>query len=349
MRSALTLALAISLTAQDARFHVQSRVVLVPVTITDKKGRPIDGLEASDFLLLDNGRPQRVLVDQFGTGVAPIALVIAVQSSGISAPALAKVQKIGSMIQPLITGERGCAALVGFAETVEWLQDCTNNQSVLADAFQRLRPTGEKSARMLDAVHEAIERLNKRPNVRRVMLLISESRDRGSETDIQTAAVAAQAAGVTIYAATYSAFKTAFTVKPSETQPRRSPDGPPLPSREPESPPGRERVPIAPPAQRVDILGGIGELARLRQTNTTQVLASKTGGTILKFTRQKGLEDAIEKLGAELHTQYVLSFAPEPPTPGHHTLAVRVDRRGDFRIRARPGYWAQATVDEIAH
>ena len=43
--------------------------------------------------------------------VAPIALVVAVQSSGISAAALAKVQKIGAMIQPLITGDRGRASL----------------------------------------------------------------------------------------------------------------------------------------------------------------------------------------------------------------------------------------------
>jgi hypothetical protein len=33
--------------------------------------------------------------------------VIAIQSSGISQPVLAKVRKVGGMIQPLVTGERG--------------------------------------------------------------------------------------------------------------------------------------------------------------------------------------------------------------------------------------------------
>jgi VWFA-related protein len=339
MRRIAIPALAVSLFAQDPRFDVQSRLVLVPVTVTDGKGRVIEGLDTSDFLVRDNGRPVKVAVDTFTTGVAPIALIVAVQSSGISAPVLAKVLKIGAMIEPLITGERGCAGLLSFAEKVEWLQDCTNDADALTRAFQRLRTGQEKSARMLDAVHEAIERLRARPHVRRVLLLISESRDRGSETDLESALLGAEAAGITIYAATYSAIRTAFTTRPSDNPPPPQPKAPPLPTREPESPPGRERGPIPPPSQRLDMLGGLAEIVRMGKTNTTQVLTSRTGGVTLPFTRQKGLEEAIEKLGGELHTQYVLSFAPEAASPGHHTIEVRITRKGEFRVRARPAYW----------
>jgi len=69
----------------------------------------VDGLDESSFIVLDNGRAQKITVDTIGTGVAPIALVIAVQSSGISAAVLKKIQKAKRLIQPLITGERGCA------------------------------------------------------------------------------------------------------------------------------------------------------------------------------------------------------------------------------------------------
>src|SRR4051794_6093261 len=204
MKNAAACLLALSLAAQDAsHFDVQSRLVLVPVTIRDQDGRTIENLGEDDFIVLDNGRPQKVHVDTFATGVAPIALVIAVQSSGISRAVLAKVVKIGAMIQPLVTGERGCAALVSFAEHIDWLQECTNDPDSIGRAFNRLRPGAEKSARMLDAVHEGIERLRKRSNARRVLLLISESRDRGSETALETISMDAQTAGVTIYAATY--------------------------------------------------------------------------------------------------------------------------------------------------
>lgn len=340
MKLAVALFLATSLAAQDPGFDAQSRLVLVPVTVTDAKGRSVDGLDAADFAVLDNGRPQRVAVDTFGTGVAPLALVIAVQSSGISAPALDKVRKIASMVQPVVTGVRGCAALVAFDERVRWHTDCTSDGDTLQSAFNELRPGEEKSARQLDAVHEAIKRLTTRPNVRRVLLLVSESRDRGSEAGLETVVAAAQAAGVTIYAATYSAFRTAFTTKPSDNQPpvQRFP-GPRPP---PDPLPNQVNIPIPPPAQRVDILGGIGELVRLGKTNTTEVLTAGTGGTVLPFLRQRGLETAIEKLGAELHSQYVLSFAPEAPAPGYHPLQVQVTRPGAFRVRARPGYWATA-------
>jgi VWFA-related protein len=324
------------------RFGVQSRLVQVPVTITDAKGRLVDGLDAEDFVVLDNGKPvDRTAIDTIATGTAPIAIVVAVQSSGISTAVLAKVRKIGSMIQPLITGDRGCAAVVSFASRVRWLTECTNDASKLTSAFWMIRPGEEKAGRMLDAVHEGIERLSRRPNSRRVLLLISESRDRGSESDLETTVKAAQMASVTIYSATYSAFKTAMTAKPSDTAPVYLPTHPEYPRADAGSPPGREQVPIQPQAQRVDILGGLSELNRLSQAQTTQIFAETTGGTTFPFTRQKALEQAIEKLGTELHSQYVISFAPDPAAaPGYHRLEVRVSRKGDHRIRSRPGYWA---------
>jgi VWFA-related protein len=344
MRSTIALAILLPLAAQEPRFDVQSRLVLAPVTVTDPKGRLVDGLEAADFAVLDNGRPQKIAVDTFATGVAPLALVIAVQSAGISVPVLEKVRKIGAMIQPLITGERGCAALMSFAEEVRWLQDCTNNEDALSKAFSALRPGADMSARMLDASYEAIRNLRQRPKSRRVLLLISESKDRGSETDLRSVLEEAQTADVAVYAATYSAFRTAFTTKSSAMT---EPKPPKVPSRPSEAtgtatgePPSGNRPALPPTEQRVDLLGGFGELIRLGKTNTTRVLTAQTGGAVFPFTRQKGLESVIERLGVELHSQYVLSFVPDDPTPGYHALEVRMNGP-DLRVRARPGYQAR--------
>jgi len=347
MKYALILALAVPLLAQDTRFDVRSRLVLVPATITDEKGRSIDGLAAPDFQVLDNGHPQKAAVDTFDTGLAPIALVIAVQSSGISAAVVEKVRKIGSMIQPLITGERGCAALVSFDQRVTWLQDCTKDIDALDRGFQQLRPLlrpGEdKEARMIDAVQSAVERLRSRPNVRRVLLLISETRDRGSETPLEQVAAAAQSAGVMVYAATYSAFKTGFTSKSARTEPRRA-IKPKTPGDTWGTVDGKPQtlgdIQKPPPEQQVDVLSSMGELARLFKGNTIEALTKSTGGTTFSFTRQKALEQAIDKLGVELHTQYVLSFVPEASAPGYHKLEVKIAREGEFHIRARPGYWS---------
>ncbi len=335
---------------EDTRFGAQSRLVQIPVTVTDAKGRLVDGLEASDFVILDNGKPiERTAIDTIATGTAPIAIVIAVQASGISTAALSKVRKVGSMIQPLITGERGCAAVVSFASRVRWLTgECTNDATKITNAFASLRPGEEKAGRMLDAVQEGIERLRRRPGSRRVLLLISETRDRGSEADFEATMKAAQAAAVTVYSATFSNFKTAMTAKPSDTASVNLPNSPEKPRADAGSPPGREHVAIPPPAQRVDILGGLTELSRLSNPQTTLLLANATGGTTFPFTRQKALEEAIEKLGVELHSQYVLSFAPAPASgESYHQLEVRMPGKPDYRIRARPGYWAGVSESRL--
>ena len=335
MKRAALLALAVSLVAQESRFDAQSRLVLVPVTVTDREGRAVPGLEASDFLVFDNGRPRTPTVDTLDTGVPPIALVIAVQASGISAAVLEKVQKIEAMIQPLITGERGCVGLVSFADEVKRLQDCTKDPRAIEHAFLALRIGEHTAARMLDAVQASVEHLGRQQSARRVLLLISESRDRGSTVTLDAAARAAQGVGVTIYSATYSAFKTGFTSKAPVTPDRPAAAmEPPKDGSHPTQP-----NPKLPPEERVDILGALRELGRLGDPNAAEVLTTSTGGTVLPFTRQKALEKAIHTLGNELHSQYVLSFVPEEDPAGYHAIEVRLRRPGAYRIRARPGYW----------
>jgi len=344
----------LALAAQEPRYAVQSRLVIVPVTVTDAKGRIVDDLEPKDFIVLDNGRPQRATVDSATTGVAPIALVVAVQASGISKPVLEKLPKVAAMFQPLVAGDGGCTAVASFGDRVTWLHECTGDEGAVTRSFELIRPEAPKRARMLDAVQQSIDRLRKFPNSRRVLLLISESRDRGSDATLQQVAIAAQNHGVTVYAATYSAFASAFTTKSSaigDPHPAKIPKTPSeqtgtLDGDSPHcNPAGCPEPPVPLADQRVDLLGAFGELLRLGKTNTTQALAEGTGGATFPFTRQKGLEETIQKLSGELHSQYVLSFMPADRAPGYHRLEIQIDRR-DLRIRARPGYWSAMGGDQ---
>jgi VWFA-related protein len=350
MRRLLVTAMSVlCLQAQTPQYSVGSRLVLVPVTVTDARGHTITGLEPSDFIVLDRDRPRKISVDFADTGVAPIALAVVVQSSGISAAALEKIRKIGSMVQALVVGDRGCAALASFSEQVTWLLECSKDPREVSGAFQTLQPVlapgEEKHARMLDAVTSAALRLGQMKESRRVILLISESRDRDSETDLATATIAVQRADVTVYAITYSAVTTAFTSKLPVAAPRR-PVKPQMPTDlGPNAvngmPPGRFNPfpKQTPPEQQIDALGGMEEVARMSKVNTTDVLTKRTGGDVLSFAKQSGLESAIARLGEEIHGQYVLSFVPDAAETGYHALDVDVVRDGEFRVRARPGYW----------
>ena len=342
MRPLLAL-LPVLLTAQEPGFVVQTRLVFVPTTVQNTQGRPIDGLTEANFKILDNGLSQPFSLDTFGTGVARVALVVAVQTSGISASALVTIRRIGAMIQPVITGERGCAGLISFSDSVVVRQTCTKDPDVLSKAFAALSSRSPKEGHLLDGTAEAIKLLEAQPNARRVLLLISETRDRGSEAKLPDVIRQAQAAGVTVYSATYSAFRTGFFAKPEDVQQPRQTRPLPIPSGRPNWDPVAQPIPANTSAQSTDILGGIGELKRLSMDKTTEKLAQATGGAEYPFTKLAGLEKAIQSLGEEIHSQYVIGFIPKEPQPGYHTLTVQVQPGTNLRLRTRPGYWVNAT------
>lgn len=301
-------------------FRSEKRVVQVPVSVTDKSGRAVEGLSARDFRLLDDGVPREVGMDTFDTGVAPISLVIAVQTSGISGPALVKVRRIGGMIQPVVIGSRGEAAVLTFDDEVAWRLQFTSDSGQLERALTDMHPGKFSQAHMFDAIAEAADRMKDRKG-RKILLLISETRDRGSRTNLKRTLQVVAREGVEIFAAHYSATASAWISKPADV-PNSS--GPPQPNTAaPDGPPGIDFNPI------------VGELAHLRQANSIQALTQATGGEDFPFLTERGIENSIAKFGEKVHTQYILSFSPAEEAKGAHKIEVTVPGRADLRIRSR--------------
>jgi len=327
------LLLAGAVCAQEPDLRTTVRLVVAPTTVVDSAGHYVDGLTADDFLVYDNGQPRRVNAD---VSYTPISLVIAVQSGAIAAEALNKLHRIGSMIEPLIIGDRGEVAVVSYDSEVLCLQPFTRDPDNISRGLGRLQPGGN-GGRMIDAVAESVRMLAERPaNRRRVLLLIGETRDRGSKTKLEDAVTLAQRENVAVYALTYSAMATAFTARAGST-----------PEGEPEcgncaAPPGAfPTLPFNPAqGQSVDLLKIVGEIMRLAKTNAAAAFTDLSGGTRLSFLKQRGLETAISRIGEELHAQYMLSFtAPAETSAEFHKIEVRVKNRPELTIRTRPGYW----------
>jgi VWFA-related protein len=309
------IALSVAASAQQpAPIQANVPLVLVPVTVTDRKGTLMDGLSEDDFVVADDGIRQRIHLDTSDTVLAPVSLVVAVQCSGISAAVLAKINRVGGMIQPLVAGDRGRAAVIAFDDEVRVIQDFTGDQNKIRVAFERIDPRVIRAGKMIEAVAEAVQMLTTRPaNSRRILLILSESRDRRSKLKLADAIVMAQRAGVLIYPATYSAYATPWTA--------RSEDNPPMPGGP-------------------DYMGGVIDLWRLGTTNTAEAFARATGGHHLSFETLSGLENAITRAGEEIHSQYLLSFVPhETDNKGYHHIEVAVPTKSDAIVRARPGYW----------
>jgi hypothetical protein len=71
------------------------------------------------------------------------------------------------------------------------------------------------------------------------------------------------------------------------------------------------------------------------------VAATATGGTYESVFRDSKIENAIDAIGGELNSQYMLSYRPTSmDNPGYHQIRVTVDRPG-VKVRTRPGYYLE--------
>jgi hypothetical protein len=76
-----------------------------------------------------------------------------------------------------------------------------------------------------------------------------------------------------------------------------------------------------------------------------EVAAVATGGTQYRAFRDSTIRNAIDKIGDELHSQYIVSYrANSTPSPGFHKIDVTIERPGVF-VRARPGYYVTDSRD----
>ncbi len=143
----------------DETIRATVNVVLAPVTVLDRHGEYVSGLQPQDFRLLDNGKEQKIQVD---VAFQPISLVIAVQANDHVEGLLPKINKIGSLIQPLVIGEQGEAAVMAFDHRFRIMQDFTSDSTKIESAIKKITP-GSGSSRLIDAVIESVRMLRSRP------------------------------------------------------------------------------------------------------------------------------------------------------------------------------------------
>jgi VWFA-related protein len=298
--------------AQGTTIRTTVPLVTIPVSVTDANGNPLDGIAASDFVLLENGKRQQVKVDVLEAGLSPISLVAVVQTSNMSLAAVEKIKKIGSMIPLAVVGANGKAALVTYDAKVQLLQDFTTDAETISSAFSRLKAADATTGPMLDAVDRALDLLAAQPGGnRRNILIIGEAKDRGSKAALDSIVQKLQRTGTTVYCMNYSKLITPFTMKPDEYQPTG------------------------------DYLQGMAELVRLAKRNTMNTLVDMTGGKRFGFQTKAGLERDLMLLSKDIHSRYLLSFTPATDqTSTFHRIEIKVQNVPGAVTRARTGYWS---------
>ena len=306
---------ATGLFAQGPTIRTNVPLVVIPVSVTDERGHFVYDLVPSDFVVFDNGQSRSVRVDDPDSITAPLDLVVLIQTSDLSNSALLKIKKVGTMIQAAVVGANGEAAVVTFADQVTTVQSFTSSADAIGGSFRGLQSVKTRKGRLLDAVAKGLDMLANKPKAARsALLIVGESKDRGSETKLEDLLPAIQRSGVTIYSLAYSAYLTPFTTKASEYSPPEGGHG--------------------------WILDSISEAVHATKQDTCKALTGATGGRQLKFETQSKLENDLIRLGSEMHSRYIVSFTPAQELQGgFHKIAVEISGRPQLHVQARPGYW----------
>jgi len=167
---------------QEAVFHSDTNLQSIGVQVTDRQKRDMRGLTASDFTILEDGRPQKIAF--FGTEEDPITLAILLDTS----PSMESGQKLArarALLAPLIRGNlpEDEIFLVPFTDRIGTFQRLSADQRVNPPAVRRDSFTGGTS--LHDALATALCHLRTAKNSRQAMVVITDGADQLSRLHLE--------------------------------------------------------------------------------------------------------------------------------------------------------------------
>lgn len=324
--------------------HVRVALVSAPVVVTNASDEPVLDLQKDDFRLLDNGVEQTI--EAFDLGGEPLSAVLMFETSSRVAPLLPAVRKSAIVFTQIVVGPSGEAAILSYDYGIGRLLPFTTDHDKVEKAISHLK-VGNSGTRLYDALIQAVEMLSDRPvTQRRAIIVVGEAMDRGSEEGLGEVLRQAQLANTVIYSVGLSPMAAALRAGPSQAAPLQI--TPPGTFGTRPTFPGTAQTPTSEQQYggNIDLLALAESTVRNVKTvvkhQPLELAAAATGGTFQAASADRAIERAVDAIGGELNSQYILSYRPAgSDVAGYHQIKVTVDRQGT-KVRTRPGYYLEA-------
>jgi VWFA-related protein len=296
---------------QEPTLRITTQEVLVPTLVQKHDGSVVYGLKTDDFILEDNGVSQKVHVQE-EMDTAPVALVVAVEQGGASVLEFDKFSRLGPLLDSFLTDPRSEAALVGFDSLPHLIHDFTHSSEDLNEELKRLEP-GDGGDAILDTVSYAVDLLETEPkSYRRVLLLISQARDHGSKhTKIEHLIKKIGESDVLVLTVEFSPITAEFMHDIKDS--------------------GENRT--------MNMMTALMALVQAFRKNVTKEVAQMSGGEYTTFISDKKFEQRVLDAAKHARNRYLLTFRPTEPSPGLHSIRVKLANDYGARIVARANYW----------
>jgi VWFA-related protein len=298
--------------------HTTTTLVVVPTLVQTAGKETAFSLKAEDFVLTDNGVPQKVTLEE--ETKRPLSLVVLMQTGGVARGQFASYANLETLLASLLGGAPNRVSIVNFDSVPEAASPFTSNVAEWKEAIDK-PDQGDSGAAIFDGIAYALDLLKKEPaGNRRAILLISQERDDGSKTPMKEIVRDLGETNTAIYSVTFSAQKTEAKLAFKD--------------------PPHLNPPIMGSQAYFKLDAPLRLIFGAMQKNLSAEVASLSGGESMSFDGRSELESDINVLSNHIRNSYILSFTPTSTEPGLHTIKVSLAHHPEMVVSARTSYWA---------
>jgi len=189
----------------DDVVRVNTDLVVLNVTVTDKNGQYVKALKKSDFKVYEDGKEVPAsAIASFAFQDAPYAAVVLLDSSGSMETRFSLARSAAIRFLDGLR-EEDVAAVYRFDSKVERVQEFSAGRDLAPIAYA-IRAKGMTT--LNDAIVEASKALTDRPEPRRAIVVLSDGMDTYSKASSDKAVESALAVGASIFAVDMSSLDT---------------------------------------------------------------------------------------------------------------------------------------------
>jgi Ca-activated chloride channel homolog len=313
---------------------VDTTLVTLPVSVTDRNGRYVPNLTKADFRLWEDGVEQQVA---FFTSVdKPFSVVLVLDTSGSTRFKIEEIQDAAiAFVNQLRADDR--VMIISFDDDIRVLTEFTNDRNRMRDAIRRTR-TGN-GTRLYDAVDLVINQRLNQVDGRKAVVLFTDGVDTASRHSSYASNVRdAEELDALIYPVQYDTFRDVGG---------GGGGGGGWPGSQRSTSPIDILIDIFGRRSRGSGGGGGGGGGSVgsnrgdyeRANRYLRELAEKTGARQYQADSTSNLSYAFRNIAEELRRQYSLGYYPiRPPQNGdRRQVRVRVNQP-NLAVRARDSY-----------
>ncbi len=313
------------------RITVQANEVILPVTVTDGKGRFVSNLDAKDFQILDEGRQQHLTYFSHNAK-QPIVVGFLVDLSNSSRLYWsifqdATMDLVWNLLP--VDDRRFSGYLITFANDAEVAVNTTQDADKISEVLRKSKPGGASA--FYDAIYMACTSrtlVHGEPfEPRRVVIVIGDGHDTASKKiSYEQVLELAKRSLVTIYAISTQSFGFSNQTEDELERLTRETGG-------------HVEYPL-----NKDLYKDISGYISTPKDAGNYVFEAGTGGYAAEISG--AITNAILGVAGDIATQYILRYVPDDgpdakPKAYHH-IKVLIPSVPGVVIRAREGYYPQA-------